>query len=55
MKEESGVACECSLVVELQLPKLVVWVRFPSLAPKQHRDMRGCVVMHKREMTKEID
>ena len=27
--------CRCSLVVELQLPKLAVWVRFPSSAPSK--------------------
>ena len=27
--------CRCSLVVELQPSKLVVWVRFPSPAPKK--------------------
>jgi hypothetical protein len=27
-------ACGCSSMVELQLPKLVAWVRFPSPAPK---------------------
>ncbi len=41
--------CRCSLVVELQLPKLAVWVRFPSSAPKNPRKSRtpasqaGCV------------
>ncbi len=28
------VSCGCSSVVELQPSKLVVWVRFPSPAPK---------------------
>ena len=27
--------CGCSSVAELQLPKLAMWVRFPSPAPKQ--------------------
>ena len=29
--------CGCSLVVEHQLPKLRVWVRFPSSAPSKNR------------------
>ncbi len=40
--------CRCSLVVELQLPKLVVWVRFPSSAPKnpaRRKALRGFVCL----------
>ena len=32
--------CGCSLVVELQPSKLIVWVRFPSSAPKKQGAQR---------------
>lgn len=32
----------CSLVVELQPSKLIVWVRFPSSAPKNKKAPVGC-------------
>lgn len=34
--------CRCSLVVELQLPKLAVWVRFPSSAPRRRKLCIAC-------------
>ena len=37
----SSQICGRSLVVELQLPKLTVRVRFPSPAPKQKSPIRG--------------
>ena len=35
--------CGCSLVVELQPSKLIVWVRFPSSAPKS-KAPNGCLI-----------
>ena len=32
------VRCEYSLMAELQLPKLIAWVRFPLFAPKRRAD-----------------
>ena len=34
----------CSLVVELQPSKLIVWVRFPSSAPKKQGHRKGVLV-----------
>ena len=34
--------CGCSSMVELQLPKLLTWVRFPSPAPLCSRTLSAC-------------
>ena len=34
----------CSLVVELQPSKLIVWVRFPSSAPKTRAPDKGAFI-----------
>ena len=35
--------CGCSSMVELQLPKLLTWVRFPSPAPSPWQRQASCV------------